>query len=274
MEKRVFGPTGAQVSVIGLGTWMMERDARAAVEALRRGIDEGANHIDTAEMYGSGRVEQIVGKAIAGKRDRVFLVSKLLPSNASFGKTLQACELSLRNLRTDYLDVYLLHWRGGFSLEETFRAFEKLMQQGKIRAFGVSNFDVDDMAQAVQIVGPGRIACNQVLYHIRERGIEYKLLPWCTQHGIPVVAYSPLGQGRLPSSRVLKEVARARNATPRQVLLCFLVRNPSVFVIPKSSNVDHVVENVEAGRLELTEEDIRIIDMALPARKRRSLPML
>ena len=179
MERRRLGSTGRQVSVIGLGTWGMEKDGRPAIEALRRGMTEGADHIDTAEMYGSGRVEEIVGEAIQGLRERVFLTSKVLPSNASYEGTRKACERSLTKLGTDHLDLYLLHWRGTIPLEETFRAFEKLHADGKILAFGVSNFDVKDMEEAVGIVGPEKISCNQVLYHLKERAIEFELLPWC-----------------------------------------------------------------------------------------------
>ncbi len=275
IEKRDFGPTGMRFSVLGLGTWEMEREGPAAVKALQRGIDEGANHIDTAEMYGSGRAEQIVGKAVKGRRESVFLVSKVLPSNATYEKTLEACERSLRNLGTEYLDVYLLHWRERRTpLEETFRAFDKLVQGGKIRAFGVSNFDVKDMEEAVQIAGPGNIACNQVLYHLHERAIEYDLLPWCVTRGIALVAYSPLGQGKLPANHALRDLALARNTTPSQVALAFLIRHPNVFAIPKSSHVEHVAENMRAGALQLTAKEIRHIEEAFPAQKRRSLPML
>lgn len=270
----MLGSGGRQVSVIGLGTWMMEQDGPPAIEALRRGMTESADHIDTAEMYGSGRVEKIVGEAIQGRRERVFLTSKVLPSNASYEGTLKACERSLTRLGTDHLDLYLLHWRGSIPLEETFRAFEKLHADGKILAFGVSNFDVKDMEEAVSIVGPGKISCNQVLYHLKERAIEYEVLPWCLKRNIPVVAYSPLGNGKFPKSRVLEEQARTSNATPQQVALSFLIRHAGVLAIPKSSNPGHVLENVQAGSLKLTEESIRRIDEEFPARRRRSLPML
>lgn len=274
MEKRRLGSTGRQVSVIGLGTWNMDKDGHPAVEALRRGMTEGADHIDTAEMYGSGRVEEIVGEAISGLRERVFLTSKVLPSNASYEGTLKACERSLTRLGTDHLDLYLLHWRGTIPLEETFSAFEKLHKDGKILAFGVSNFDVKDMEEAIRIVGPDKIACNQVLYHLKERAIESDLLPWCQKRNIPVVAYSPFGQGKFPKSPVLEEQARTSNATPYQVALSFLIRHAGVIAIPKSSNPEHVVENVQAGSLKLTEESIRRIDEEFPARRRQSLPML
>src|SRR5690242_14421812 len=183
MERHRFGSTGRDVPVIGHGTWNIEVDDRAAaVAALRRGIDLGMIHIDTAEMYGSGAAEEIIGEAIAGRRDEVFLVSKVLPQNASRRGTVTACERSLARLGTDRLDVYLLHWRGGHPLEETIAAFEQLVEDGKIRAWGVSNFDVADLDEALQIAGPGRIACNQVLYHLQERAIEHGVLPWCERH--------------------------------------------------------------------------------------------
>ncbi|MBU2573047.1 MAG: aldo/keto reductase [Elusimicrobia bacterium] len=261
-------------SAVGLGTWRLEADERAAAAALRRGIEEGANHIDTAEMYGNGGVERIVGKAIRGMRDRVFLVSKVLPCNASFANTLLACERSLKNLATDHIDVYLLHWRERAPLEETFRAFDKLLQDGKIRAFGVSNFDVKDLEEAIRIAGPGRIACNQVLYHLKERAAEFEVLPWCAAHGIPVVAYSPLGEGSLASDPALAGIAAASNAAPCQIALNFLIRCKGVFAIPKSSNIRHVIENIQAEALTLTERDIERIETAFPARRKTSLPML
>ena len=261
-------------SVIGLGTWKMEDDEPTAVEALRRGLAAGANHIDTAEFYGDGRVERIVGKAVRGLRDRVFLVSKVTPSHASYDQTIQACERSLKNLGTDHLDAYLLHWREKEPLEGTFKAFEKLVRDGKIRAFGVSNFAVKDMEEALRLVGPGRIACNQVLYHLGERAIEHALLPWCIQRGIAVVAYSPLGQGPLASHKVLKEIAMARNAAPAQVALKFLIRQPGVFAIPKASSAAHAVENAAADALELSAEDVARLDQAFPSKKRRGLPMI
>lgn len=274
MEKRIFGLTQKSVSVIGLGTWMMENDPQGSIEALRRGIAEGADHVDTAEMYGSGRVEEIVGEALEGLRDKIFLVSKVLPSNASYEGTLKACERSLRRLRTDRLDVYLLHWRETTPLEETFRAFAKLQKDGKILHFGVSNFDVEDMEEALEMAGPGRIACNQVLYHLKERAIEHDVLPWCEERGIPVVAYSPLGQGKFPENPAIKKIANAHGATPAQVALSFLLRHKHVFAIPKSSNPFHVSENARAGGLKLTAQEIELIDEVFPARKKRSLPMI
>src|SRR5580692_151024 len=199
MRDRPFGHAGA-VPAIGQGTWNMERDNKSgAIAALRRGLDLGMTHVDTAEMYGSGKVEELVGEALAGRRQEAFLVSKVLPQNASYEGTLRACEKSLRRLRTDHLDSYLLHWPGSHPLEDTIRAFEKLERDGKIRSWGVRNFDVSDLNEALEIAGPGRIACNQVLYHVDERAIEHAVLPWCRIHGVALVAYSPFGSGSFPS---------------------------------------------------------------------------
>jgi diketogulonate reductase-like aldo/keto reductase len=244
---------------------MMERDRRVdAVAALRRGVELGLTHVDTAEMYGSGRVEEIAGEALRGIRDRVFLVSKVLPSNASYDGAIQACERSLRRLGTDRLDGYLLHWPGEHPLEETFRAFEKLRADGKIRSWGVSNFDVEGMEEAVRIAGPGRIACNQVLYHLGERTIEHALVPWCEARGISVVAYSPLGQGRLPSHPSL-------GPRPARTALSFLLRRVP-FVIPKASRLAHVEENAGAARLADAED--AAVERAFPRGPWRGLPML
>ncbi|MDR7560481.1 MAG: aldo/keto reductase [Armatimonadota bacterium] len=280
MIRRPLGWTGVPVPVIGQGTWQMERDGRRAVAALRAGLDAGMTHIDTAEMYGAGRVEEIVGEAIAGRRYEVFLASKVLPEHATFPGVLRACEGSLRRLRTEWLDLYLLHWPSTHPLEETVRAFERLVREGKIRFYGVSNFDVPDLEGAVAVAGEGRVACNQVLYHLGERAIEHAVLPWCEARGIAVVGYSPFGSGAFPSprsrgGRVLEEIARARGATSRQVALAFLVRRPSLFTIPKSSSVEHVRENAGAGDLVLTAEETARIEEAFPAGPpRRTLPVL
>jgi diketogulonate reductase-like aldo/keto reductase len=272
MDLRPFGHPNRLVPVIGQGTWMMERDDRAsAVAAIRRGIELGMTHIDTAEMYGSGRVEEIVGEAVQGRRDGVFLVSKVLPSNASFAGTLKACERSLKLLRTDRMDCYLLHWPGSHPLEETIRAFEKLSKDGKIRSYGVSNFDVEGMEEALRIAGPGRIACNQVLYNLEERTIEHELIAWCKRREIPIVAYSPIGAQSFRSSTALDEIAAARKATPRQIALAFLIRNPDVFAIPKSSVVAHVEENAAAAEIRLTDDEVRKIDAAFPRKPWRGL---
>ncbi|OHB76648.1 MAG: oxidoreductase [Planctomycetes bacterium RBG_16_59_8] len=279
MPRRPFGSTGVEVPIVGIGTWMMERDGDKAVETLRRAVDEGATHIDTAEMYGSGEVERIVGKAIHDARDRVFLVSKVMPSNATYDGTIRACERSLKNLGTDRLDLYLLHWRESTPLAESFRAFDKLVADGKILRFGVSNFDIGDMEEAERVAGKGRIACNQVLYHLQERMIEFDIIPWCERHGMAVVAYSPYGQGDFPSPHSpggwrLREIAESRKATPRQVALAFLLRQKNIFAIPKTSNVDRLLENIGAANLRLNDEEIRAIDATFPALRRDSLPML
>ncbi len=281
MELRPFGFTHRMVSAIGQGTWYNDNeDLASAIDALRRGLDLGMTHIDTAEMYLSGAAEDIVAEAIAGRRDEVFLVSKVLPQNASRSGTIAACERSLTRLETDRLDCYLLHWRGDYPLEETFAAFEQLRSEGKILSWGVSNFDEPDLEEALQVAGPGRIACNQVLYHLQERAIEHAVLPWCEEHGVAVVAYSPFGHGDFPGprtkgGRVLHEIAAAHGATPRQVALRFLVRRPSVFAIPKASSSEHAAENAGAGDLRLTEAELARIDEAFPRGPRpREPPML
>jgi diketogulonate reductase-like aldo/keto reductase len=279
MDKHRFGPTGHDVPLVGQGTWNIEgNDRRGAIAALRRGLDLGMTHIDTAEMYGSGEAEEIVAEAIAGRRDEVFLVSKVLPGNASKAGTLAACEKSLKRLKTDRLDCYLLHWRESHPLEGTIAAFEQLRRDGKIRAWGVSNFDVDDLEEALAIAGPGKMACNQVLYHLNERRIEHAVLPWCERHGVAVVGYTPFGRGAFPprgeGGQVLAEVAKAHGATPRQVALRFLVRRPSLFAIPKAGRPPHTEENAGAGALALSPAELDRIDRAFPRGKpARSLPM-
>jgi diketogulonate reductase-like aldo/keto reductase len=229
-------------------------------------------------MY--GEADDVVGEAIVGRRDEVFLVSKVLPENASRSGTIAACERSLARLRTDRLDCYLLHWRGRHPLEETIAAFERLEQLGKILSWGVSNFDVADLEEVREIAGAGRLACNQVLYHLEERAIEHAVIPWCEEQGVAVVAYSPFGHGHFPSprsrgGRVLKEIADLHHATPRQVALRFLVRRPSFFAIPKASTSEHSAENAGAGALRLTKEDLARIDEAYPLGPRpRVLPMI
>lgn len=280
MKTKSFGPDQPGVSVIGQGTWNLELAPRAdAIKTLERGIDLGMTHIDTAEMYGSGKAEAITGDAIASRRDKVFLVSKVLPSNASRKGTIAACERSLKQLKTDYLDCYLLHWRGSYALEDTFAAFEELKAAGKIRSWGVSNFDEDDLEEALQVAGKGKIACNQVLYHLRERAIEHAVIPWCEKNGVAVVAYSPYGQGPMPSpaspgGKVLAEIASAHNAAPRQVALAFLTRGENALAIPKASKVSHAEENAGAGDLELSAADIDRLDKAFPLGRRKSLPMI
>ena len=259
----------------------MEADERMqAVAALRRGLDLGMTHIDTAEMYGGGRVEELVGEAISGRRDEVYLVSKVLPSNASRGGTIAACERSLRRLRTDRLDLYLLHWPGPHPLADTISAFLELERAGKIRHFGVSNFDVSELEEALAIAGPGRIACNQVLYHLEERAIEHAVIPWCERHGVAVVGYSPFGSGRFPEERsvggrVLRRIGEAHGVTPRQVALRFLLRRPALFTIPKAGQPAHAEDNAAAGVLRLDAPELAEIDRAFPlGPPTASLPIL
>jgi diketogulonate reductase-like aldo/keto reductase len=279
MNQRPFGSGGANVSVIGQGTWYIDRgDRRRAVAALRRGIDLGMSHIDTAEMYGDA--ELVIAEAIAGRRDDLFLVSKVLPSNASRRGTIAACERSLARLKTDRLDCYLLHWRGSYPLAETVAAFEELVGAGKIRSWGVSNFDSDDLDELLEVAGEGRIACNQVLYHLQERAIEHSVIPWCKAHGVAVVAYSPFGHDDFPSpqskaGQLLQGIADAHGASPRQVALGFLTRDASVFAIPKASSVEHAADNAAAGSLALSKQELAALDQAFPrGPKPRGLPML
>jgi len=279
---RTFGSTRRRVAAIGQGSWKIEESATdSAALSLRRGLDLGLTHIDTAEMYGSGAAERIIAKAIAGRRDEVYLVSKVLPTNASTRGTLAACEKSLARLQTDRLDCYLLHWRGAYRLEETIAAFDTLMRDGKILSWGVSNFDVADLDEVAAIAGAGHPACNQVLYHLQERAIEHAVLPWCQRHGTAVVAYTPFGQSRstfdarTAHGKVLEEIAEAHRATARQVALRFLLRHPEVFVIPKASSIAHVAENAGAATLELSAAELARIDAAFPRGKpRRGLPMV
>lgn len=281
MKLRTFGPTGRRVPIIGLGTWQLEADdPREALRALEAGIEAGMTHIDTAELYGDGAVEQFLGRAIAGKRDRLFLVSKVMPTNASTQGVIQACERSLQRLGTDYLDTYLLHWTGKHPLAGTIRGFEQLITDGKIRAWGVSNFALDELQEAETIAGRGRMACNQVLYHLRERTIEHEIVPWCASHGVALVGYSPFAAGDFPTPgspgyAALEAVAGRRGATVRQVTLAFLTREPHMFAIPKVGQAAHAVENAGAGELQLNKQDIAEIGAAFPVGPRRpGVPML
>ena len=280
MQTRGFGWTKVQVPIIGQGTWKMEGDPPVeALGALQAGLDAGMTHVDTAELYGGGRVESLVGRAIAGRREKIFLVSKVMPNHASRSGTLKACEATLQRLGTDHLDCYLLHWPGSHPLEDTLAAFEQLVKEGKIRSWGVSNFDVDDLEEALKIAGPGRIACNQVLYHLRARDIEDRVVPWCVKHDVAVVGYSPFGSGDFPQpqskgGKVLGEIARAHGVTPFQVALAFLVRDPHVFAIPKSAKVARVRENAAAAGLNLTREEVSRLEEAFPLRRGRALPTI
>ncbi|WNV11176.1 aldo/keto reductase [Tardiphaga sp. 709] len=279
MRHNPFGHTTRDVSVIGQGTWYIDHsDRAAAVRALQAGLDAGMSHIDTAEMYGDA--ELVIAEAIAGRRDEVFLVSKVLPSNASRKGTIAACERSLKRLGTDRLDCYLLHWRGQVPLTETVAAFGELKAAGKIASWGVSNFDVDDLNELSKLAGKGAIACNQVLYHLQERAIEHRVIPWCESHGVAVVAYSPFGHNDFPSPRspggkILQQIADAHLATPRQVALAFLIRQPTVFAIPKASSAAHAADNAAASGLTLSTAELADIGKVFPlGREPSSLPML
>src|SRR5262252_2783198 len=278
--RRPFGPMPDEVPVVGQGTWQLAEGRRhaEAVAALRAGIARGMVHIDTAELYSGS--EELIAEAIRGipRRD-LFIVSKVLPQNARRAGTLRACEQSLRRLGTDYLDVYLLHWRGSIPLADTLGALEELVDQGKIRALGVSNFDVADLEEARGLLRKHPIACNQVLYHLGERHIDVELVPYCAKHRIAVVGYSPFGHGRFPSpsrggGRALAAVAERHGATPRQVALAFLARTAPLFTIPKASTVAHAEENAGALRLALDPDDIAEIDAAFAVRAGSELPII
>jgi diketogulonate reductase-like aldo/keto reductase len=276
-----FGATGIELPVIGQGTWNMpESGARLkeAQRAIRRGVELGMTHIDTAEMYGAGRVEELLGETIRGiPREKLFIATKVLPSNASYHGTLTAAEQSLRRLRCDYIDLYLLHWPGTHPLAETMRAFDRLIEQGKTRFAGVSNFEAPEMLEAVAYLRNGPPACNQVLYHLCERGIEHDVLPAARRAGIAVVAYTPFGRGSFFRGRrrdVLERIARKHGATVRQIALAFLIRDPLLFTIPKAASVEHVEENAGAGEIELDIEDAEAIDAAFPLGERGPLATL
>jgi diketogulonate reductase-like aldo/keto reductase len=271
-------PSGEAVPALGQGTWGMGEQARRAADealALRLGLDLGMTLVDTAEMYGDGGAEEVVADAIAGRRNEVFLVSKVLPENAGRRRTIETCERSLRRLGTDRIDLYLLHWRGGVPLSGTTAAFSELAEAGKIRFWGVSNFDTDDMDELVGLPGGSHCATNQVLYNLTRRGIEYDLIPWCKKHRVPIMAYSPIEQGRMLGQSSLKAIAARRSATPAQVALAWLLRQPDVIVIPKATNPAHVRENRAALDLRLTEDDLANLDKAFPPpTRKRPLEML
>ena len=265
-------PSGVAVPVLGQGTWKMgERRDRFAgeVAALILGIELGMTLIDTAEMYASGGAEAVVGEAIAGRRDDVFLVSKVLPSNARRAATIRACEASLVRLGTERIDLYLLHWRGGVPLAETVDAFETLKASGKIGDWGVSNFDVGDLEELTALDKGEAVAANQVLYHPGSRGIDFDLLPWQRRRGIAVMAYSPLGEGGLASDPSLRAVAERHGATAAQVALAWTLRGDGVISIPKASREDHVRANRAAADIRLTEQDLADIDAAFPPPRRK-----
>lgn len=271
MRQQAFGTTTFMVPVIGQGTWTTTQPA-----GLRRGIELGMTHIDTAEMYGNGRSEEIVAEAIAPfRRESLFIVSKVLPSNASRNGVSRACERSLQRLKTDYLDCYLLHWRGGVPIAETMEALERLVMEGKIRSLGVSNLDPWDLREAAAALRAERITCDQVLYNLEERTPELHEFPWCRENGSALVAYTPLARRQSRTGeRVLSDIAARHRVTKEAVALAFLVREPNAFAIPQSSNLDHVQANAAAGDLELTPEEVAAIDKAYPARERvGALPM-
>ena len=260
-------PDGEKVPVLGMGTWGMgEARARAAAEvaALTLGLDLGMSLIDTAEMYGDGGAEAIVGKAVAGRRDQVFIVSKVLPQNATRQGTVAACERSLRRLDTDRIDLYLLHWRGEVPLTETLAGFAALKQGGKIRHHGVSNFDLADMQELWSLPGGNATATDQVLYNLTRRGIEWDLLPWCRAHGLPIMAYSPIEQGRLASHHVLRRLAERRGVTPAQLALASVLQQAGVIAIPKASSPEHVRQNCAALDIALGADELAALDKAFP----------
>ena len=276
MKTRAFGTGFPTVPVIGQGTWNvpLRGGARdAAIASIRSGVDLGMVHIDTAEMYGDGGAETLVGEAIRGlPREQLFLVSKVLPSNASYRGTINACHASMKRMQVAYLDCYLLHWRGGQPLAETMRALEQLVADGDIRALGVSNFDVDDLRAAQAALTRETIACNQVLYHLGERTIEAHEVPFCRAAGIAIVAYTPFGRGDwedAPGAQELQLIANAHGVTPHAIILAFLTRDELTFTIPKAASGEHVRENAAAGDVTLSAGDIAAIDRAFPARKRR-----
>lgn len=265
-EHRVTFPNGQQVTSLGQGTYQMGRRRQEEIKALRRGIDLGLTLIDTAEMYGT---EELVGEAVRPCRDRVFIVSKVLPSHASYTGTKRACERSLQRLGTDYIDLYLLHWIGSYPFSETVRALAELQQEGKIRQWGMSNLDVDDMEHILSLPHGKDCAADQVLYNLCDRGIEYDLMPWSKQHTLPLMAYTPLGEGRLRNHPALQEIAHRHDATPTQVMLAWVMRTAGVIAIPKAGCVAHVEENARSLELILTDEDFGEIDKAFPPPTRK-----
>lgn len=282
MIARAFGTGFPSVPIIGQGTWNVPLRGQArdeAIGALRDGVDLGMVHIDTAEMYGDGGAESLVGEAIAGlPREQLFLVSKVLPSNASYTGTIKACRASMKRMGVSYLDCYLLHWTGSIPIAETMRAFEKLVADGDIRALGVSNFSVADLREAQAALKREKIACNQVLYHLGERSIETHEIPFCREAGIATVAYTPFGRGDwrgTSGAKELERIAKARGVTAHAVILAFLTRFELTFAIPKASNFAHVADNAAAGEFRLTADEVAAIDRAFPARSRRGgLPTL
>lgn len=277
---RHMGSSGLRVPEVGQGTWQMDfDDRRRCIATLRHGFELGMRHIDTAELYGNGWVERrIVREALVGVRQQIFVVSKVRPPHTRYRSVIRACERSLRRMKTDWIDLYLLHWKGTTPLDDTLEAFERLKDHGKIRAYGLSNFALPDLKDAVRLAGPGRIACNQVAYSVINRCAERDMIPWCAKHGVSVVAYSPLGARRFPDAkseqgRVLAQVGAIHGATPQQVALAFLLRHREVFVIPKHSSRKHAHSNAEAAGISLSAAGVKAIDAAFPlVRPARPLP--
>ena len=270
-----FLPSGESVSALGLGTWMMgERPDRRTDEiaALNLALDLGMNVVDTAEMYGNGGAEKLIAKAVGHRRGEMFLVSKVLPQHATRAGTVAACNASLKRLNTNHLDLYLLHWRGSVPLEDTLAGFDDLTKAGKVRHWGVSNFDVDDMEELIALPGGTNLQTNQVLYNLTRRGIEFDFMPWCRKRRIPTMAYSPIEQGRLLKNARLKSIAARHGATPAQIALAWVLRQDGVIAIPKAGTPDHVRENAAAADITLTPQDLTDLDSAFPA-PRKKVPL-
>jgi diketogulonate reductase-like aldo/keto reductase len=273
MRTRPFGPLGIDLPVIGLGTWHLdESDPDDARAALRAGLDLGMLHVDTAEYYGSA-VEGLVGEVIAERREQVFLVSKIMPDDATRRGTVRTCEKDLKRIGTDYLDCYLIHWPGSHPLEDSIAGLEELREAGKIRAWGVSNFDEQLLGKVLSIAGAGKLVCNQVLYHLEERTIEHAVLPWCEQNNVAVVGYTPFGDSGFPprgkGGQLLAKLAEQHGATARQIALAFLTRKANLFAIPKSGNADHVRENAGASAVTLDASELSALGAAFPVGPRR-----
>ena len=271
-------PSGEKVPVLGQGTWRLaegRHNRSQEIEALRLGIDLGMSLIDTAEMYAEGAAEMLVGDAITGRRDDVFLVTKVLPENATRRGTIEACERSLRRLKTDRIDLYLLHWREDIPLQQTVDAFQKLVKEDKITHWGVSNFDVSDMNDLMKVDGGSEVFANQVLYNLTRRGIEFDLMPWCHKRNIPIMAYSPIEQGRLLSHPIVRKIAEEHHAAPAQVALAWVLRNDHVVAIPQAGTPDHVRENHGATGVKLSKQDLAKLDRAFPPpRSKKPLAVL
>ncbi|MFT4434863.1 aldo/keto reductase [Caballeronia sp. 15715] len=277
-EKVVHLPSGEQIPALGQGTWEMGDSARtrsAEIAALKTGVDLGMTVIDTAEMYGEGESEKLIAEALKDRRDELFIVSKVYPHNGSESGVKAACERSLKRLQTDRIDLYLLHWRGGEDLEGVIGGFEALKAQGKIRHWGVSNFDTDDMVELFALENGNRCATNQILYNVARRGPEFELLPWMRERNMPAMAYSPVDHARLPKQSVLNDIAKARGLSAMQVALAWVLQQPQVIAIPKAGTVAHVIENAAAREVTLSGEEMSLIDSQFkPPRSKRALEML